>query len=63
MSKIKLSPHLVNRKGVLLCSECKEVFVGDEKLSVSRAFAQHVKTVHKPKKPVSNAGPSARGNR
>jgi hypothetical protein len=50
MSEIKLPPHLVNRKGILLCSECKEVIIGTETLSVSRAFVQHCEnSSHRPK--------------
>jgi len=52
MSKHKLPPRLlVSLEGVLVCSKCKEPLVVDEELSISKAFAQHVKTVHTPEKP------------
>jgi len=47
MTKEKLPPHLVDREGVLVCSECKQEFHASETLSVSKAFAQHVRTEHK----------------
>ena len=60
MTKNKLPPVLVNREGLLLCSECKQPFVATETLSVSRAFAQHVRTMHAPKLPAKDASSPAK---
>jgi hypothetical protein len=50
MSAQKLPPHLVSfGDDKKKCSECGQVFMLDAKPSLSRAFSEHVRTVHAPK--------------
>jgi len=58
MSKHKLPPYLlVSLEGFLVCSKCKEPLVIDDGLSISKAFDQHVRTMHTPEKPEDATNP------
>ena len=50
MSKGKLPAHLIDRDGLKQCSACGQKFSLDAKPTLSRAFAEHVYAVHKPKR-------------
>jgi hypothetical protein len=43
----KLPPHLVSNGDVKRCSECGVPFSNDVKPSLSKAFAEHIRTAHK----------------
>jgi hypothetical protein len=49
MPNSKLPAHLVDRDGSKQCSPCGQKFSPDAKPTLSRAFAEHVYAVHKPK--------------
>ena len=42
-----LPPHLVERDGEKLCSACGAVMPADAKPSLSKAFVEHVRQMHK----------------
>jgi hypothetical protein len=53
MSDKKMAPHLVDRGGEKGCSACSMIFKADVTPSISRAFAEHIRQVHRPEpKPV-----------
>lgn len=45
----KMPPHLIEVNRRKRCSECGKVFSPDSKPSLSKAFAQHVRSEHSPK--------------
>jgi hypothetical protein len=59
MPKSKLPAHLITVLGVKRCSLCKEAFAKDVKPSLSQAFAEHVRSLHKPL--VAKPAPRANG--
>src|SRR5690348_7475062 len=50
MRREKIPPYLTTVLGKKRCSACGLVFPKDSKPSLSKAFAEHVRSVHKPKK-------------
>jgi len=50
MRREKIPPYLTTVLGKKRCSACGMVFPKDSKPSLSKAFAEHVRSVHKPKK-------------
>jgi hypothetical protein len=48
MSELRLPPHLTERGGVKICSECKKVFPIESVPTLSQAFRTHVLTAHLP---------------
>lgn len=51
MHRQKIPPYLTTVLGKKRCSVCGLVFPKDSKPSLSKAFAEHVRNAHKPKKP------------
>jgi hypothetical protein len=51
MVRKRLPAHLVTSNEVKRCSLCNKEFTADAKPSLSKAFAQHVKQVHRVEKP------------
>lgn len=50
MRKSGIAPYLTTAMGKKCCSACGQVFPKGVKPSLSRAFAEHVRKVHKPKR-------------
>ena len=48
MPRTKLPPHLINYQGAKRCSICKMPFPSDAEPGLSKAFAEHVITNHRP---------------
>lgn len=46
MSRSVMAPHLAERDGEKLCSACGRIFPVDGEITISRAFAAHVKKDH-----------------
>jgi len=47
MGPTKLPPHLVRDRNLKRCSVCGESFTVDAQPSLSKAFVEHVKKVHR----------------
>ena len=48
MPRTKLPPHLIDYMGAKRCSICKMPFPSDVQPALDKAFAEHVKTNHRP---------------
>jgi len=48
MPRIKLPPHLIDYQGAKRCSICKMPFPSDIEPSLTKAFAEHVISNHRP---------------
>ena len=55
MPKMAMRAHLIERDGIKRCSICNAEFAEDAKLSLSKAFAEHVRSAHKTEPPKGNA--------
>jgi hypothetical protein len=62
MTTNPLPPHLLasSRDGTKKCSLCGELFSKDSKPSLSRAFSDHVKAVHREPVAESSKSPAKR---
>lgn len=58
MLESKISPYLTTKLGKKQCSACGLEFSRNSKASLSKAFAEHVREVHKEKEP--DEGPRMR---
>jgi hypothetical protein len=48
MPRTKLPPHLIDYMGAKRCSICKMPFPSDVQPALDKAFAEHVRTNHRP---------------
>ena len=48
MPRTKLPPHLIDYQGAKRCSICKMPFPSDIEPSLTKAFAEHVISNHRP---------------
>ena len=60
MPRTKLPPHLIDYQGARRCSICKMPFPTDAEPSLSKAFAEHVITNHRPSQTRDEVNQAAR---